>query len=172
MNKYKKWVKNNDPYDLNSGLLAGDEVEAKFVGNPHYFISFSDRAQGRAILEIRWEAVGIISFCSFSIEFIFVILSVFTYGNGQVLLLWCIWCIDVYFISIALSLKHLVLHFSDNNRYFSSVSLSLVHQSSTHPVVKDTGQVLKFSRGWFLMGAFRWESKNVHFWTRKVSERK
>ena len=53
MNKYKRWVKNNDPYDINSGLLAGDEVEAKFVGNPHYYISFSDRAQGRAILEIR-----------------------------------------------------------------------------------------------------------------------
>jgi len=54
VNRSKGWVRNNDPYEVKSGLRVGDELEAKFTGNNHYYISFTDRILGRTILEIRF----------------------------------------------------------------------------------------------------------------------
>jgi len=53
VNKSKRWVRNNEPYKVDPGLEVGDELEAMFIGNPHYYISFTDGAQGPTLLELR-----------------------------------------------------------------------------------------------------------------------
>ena len=54
VNRSKNWVKNYDPYSIEPGFQNGDEIEAKLLGNNHYYISFTGGADGRrTILEIR-----------------------------------------------------------------------------------------------------------------------